>query len=166
MESGDFRRALDEFNRGLRAAPNDADLWFKVAVVYRILGNWDSMMVAYDRARSVDPRNATLYQFIGDSYHWHHRYREAIEAYRKGLSLTPDVVQPRLSLAWSYVLWKGERTRCAPCSKGCRSKPIRVWEAAPSRAVGWPWRSWSDARTPSFRCSARCTRTQAQAVIT
>ena len=108
LERGDFHRAVDEFNRGLRAAPNDADLWFNMAVVYRNLGNWDSMMVAYDRARTVDPRNATLYQFIGDTYHWHHRYREAIEAYRRELSLTPDVVQPRLSLAWSYVLWKGE----------------------------------------------------------
>ena len=108
VESGDFHGALDEYNRGLRAAPNDADLWFKMAVVYSILGNWDSMMVAYDHARTVDPRNASLYQFIGDAYHRHHRYREAIEAYRKGLSLTPDVVQPRLSLAWSYVLWKGE----------------------------------------------------------
>lgn len=108
VESGDFHGALDEYNRGLRAAPNDADLWFKMAVVYRILGNWDSLMVAYDHARTLDPRNAALYQFIGDTYHHHHRYREAIEAYRKGLSLTPDVVQPRLSLAWSYVLWKGE----------------------------------------------------------
>lgn len=108
LASGDYRHALEEFNRGLRTAPNDADLWFWVAVVNRSLGNWDSVTTAFDRARSLDPRNATLLQVMGDTYHLFHRYREAIEVYRQELALTPDVIQPRLSLAWSYVMWRGQ----------------------------------------------------------
>jgi serine/threonine-protein kinase len=45
---------------------------------------------------------------IGDTYHYLHRYRQAIEAYRSALALAPDLVQTRLSLAWSYILWKGQ----------------------------------------------------------
>ncbi len=105
---GDFREALHEFNLGLRGAPNDAELWLWIGRVQRPLGNWDGAFVAFDHARRLDPRNANLFHVIGDTYHYLHRYREAIEAYRHGLALAPDLIQTRLSIAWSYVLWRGE----------------------------------------------------------
>jgi len=105
---GNYRRALDEFNLGLRGAPNDAELWAWIGRVHRNLGNWDSAVAAFDHARKLDPRDANLFQSIGDTYHYLRRYREAIEAYRYELVFAPDLAQPRLSLAWSYFLWKGE----------------------------------------------------------
>ena len=105
---GDYRRALDQFRLGLQQAPNDVVLWAWCGRVHRRLGNWDSVFVAFERARALNPRETTLIHSIGDTYHRLHRYREAIDAYRQELTLAPDLVQPRLSLAWSYVLWKGE----------------------------------------------------------
>lgn len=105
---GDQRAALDEFDLGLRGAPNDAELWAWIGRVHRNLGNWDSASIAFDHARKLDPRDADLFVSIGNTLHYLHRYREAIEAYRHALLLAPDLVQPHLSLAWSYVLWKGE----------------------------------------------------------
>jgi TolB-like protein/tetratricopeptide (TPR) repeat protein len=105
---GSYREALDEFNMGLRGAPNDAELWTWVGRVHRHLGNWDSAVVAFSHAARLDPRNANLFQTIGDTYHFLRRYREAIGAYRHELLFAPDLVQPRLSLAWSYFLWKGQ----------------------------------------------------------
>lgn len=106
--SGAYRQALNEFNLGLRGAPNDAELWAWSGRVQRNLGNWDSAFVAFDHARRLDPRDANLLHSIGETYHYLRRYREAIEAYRHELMFAPDLVQPRLSLAWSYFLWKGE----------------------------------------------------------
>ena len=105
---GDFRGALEQFRLGLQHAPNDADLWTWTGRVQRDLGNWDSVFVAFERARQLDPRASTLFHSIGNTYHRLHRYREAIDAYRKELALAPDLVQTRLSLAWSYVLGWGE----------------------------------------------------------
>ncbi len=105
---GDDREALDEFSRGVHGAPSDAELWGWVARMQRNLGNWDSMTVAFQQARRLDPRDANLLQTIGDTFHYLHRYREAIEAYRGEIALAPDVIQARLSMAWSYVLWTGE----------------------------------------------------------
>jgi TolB-like protein/DNA-binding SARP family transcriptional activator len=105
---GTYREALDEFNLGLRGAPNDAELWTWIGRVHRNLGNWDSAVAAFDHAGRLDPRDANLFHTIGDTYHYLRRYREAIEAYRHALVFAPDLVQPRLSLAWSYFLWKGE----------------------------------------------------------
>ena len=106
--AGDPRGALAEFKLGRRGAPNDAELWGWIGNVNLDLGNWDSAIVAVEHARRLDPRNANLLHGIGDKYHYLHRYREAIEAYRSALALAPDLVQTRLSLAWSYILWKGE----------------------------------------------------------
>jgi serine/threonine-protein kinase len=106
--AGDSRGALAEFKLGRNRAPNDAELWSWIANANLHLGNWDSMLVALDHARKLDPRNASLLHGIGDKYHYLHRYREAIEAYRSALALAPDLVQTRLSLAWTYILWKGQ----------------------------------------------------------
>lgn len=105
---GDFRGALDEFSLGLRDAPNNAELLAWIGRAQRALGNSDSAILAFERAGSLDPRNANLFHAMGDTYHYLHRYREAIETYRHALALAPDLIQTRLSIAWSYVLWKGE----------------------------------------------------------
>jgi TolB-like protein/Flp pilus assembly protein TadD len=105
---GDYRRALNEFNLGLHGAPNDVELLTWVGLARRSLGDWDSALVAFDHAQKLDPRDADLFQVIGDTYHFLRRYREAIDAYRHELVFAPDLVQPRLSIAWSYVLWKGD----------------------------------------------------------
>lgn len=108
MNRSDFRGALRQFRLGLRAAPNHAELWNWVGNAHRHVGEWDSVAVAYERARSIEPRSANLYFSIGNTNHYLHRYPEAIAAYRRAAVLAPDFTQARLSLAWSYVLWQGQ----------------------------------------------------------
>jgi TolB-like protein/tRNA A-37 threonylcarbamoyl transferase component Bud32/Flp pilus assembly protein TadD len=104
----DSRGALDEFELGLRGAPNDADLWGWIGYAHLGLGNWDSAVVAREHAVRLDPRNANRFHVLGDTYHYLHRFPEAIAAYRRESALAPDVVQARLSMAWSYIMWKGD----------------------------------------------------------
>jgi TolB-like protein/DNA-binding SARP family transcriptional activator len=108
LTRGEYPEALAEFNLGLRGAPNDAELLAWIGRAQRSLGDWDSALVAFDHAQKLDPRDADLFQSIGDTYHFLRRYREAIDAYRHELVFAPDLVQPRLSIAWSYALWKGD----------------------------------------------------------
>jgi TolB-like protein/DNA-binding SARP family transcriptional activator len=105
---GSYREALEEFRRALRGAPNDARMWAWIGRVQRNLGNWDSSIAAFGHARTLDPRDTDLLHSLGDTYHYLRRYGEAIQSYRQALVLAPDRVQTRLSLAWSYILWKGE----------------------------------------------------------
>ena len=105
---GDFRAAADQFNLGLRGAPNDPELWTSIGWAHCSLGNYDSALAAFDHARRLDPRDLNLIEIIGNTYHWLRRYPEASEAYRLAFALAPDVVQTRLQLGWTYFNWKGE----------------------------------------------------------
>lgn len=102
------RRELEELVAASRHAPNDPSLWGAIAVTHARLGNWDSVDLAFERARQLDPRNADLFQAQGNRLHCLRRYSEAIEWYRRALLLAPDYPQPHIALAWSYILWKGE----------------------------------------------------------
>lgn len=102
------RRELEELTTAVRHAPNDVSLWSAISLVHARLGNWDSVDLAFERARQLDPRNADLFQAQGNRLHCRRRYAQAIDMYRRALLLAPDYAQPHLALAWSYVLWKGE----------------------------------------------------------
>jgi TolB-like protein/DNA-binding SARP family transcriptional activator len=105
---GDFRAALDQLNLGLQGAPNDPVLWTWKGFVHCNFGNWDSAFAAFEHARRLDPRDAILLEFIGNTYAFVRRYPEAIEANRHALALAPDLIHHRLSLGWNYFNWKGE----------------------------------------------------------
>jgi TolB-like protein len=105
---GRHEDALREFRAGLAIAPNHPDLWSGIGQVYARQGLWDSTIVAINNALQYDPRASNLLQKLGDTYHLLHRYPEAIAAYRRELVLAPDLVQPHLSLAWSYILASGQ----------------------------------------------------------
>lgn len=107
-QGGSYREALNQVNLGLRGAPSDPEMLTWKGVVHLSLGNWDSAVATFEHARRVNPRDANVAQHIGDTYHYLRRYPEAIEAYRYASAFAPDLVQPRLSLGWSYFLWRGE----------------------------------------------------------
>jgi tetratricopeptide (TPR) repeat protein len=105
---GRFREALEQVNLGLRGAPNDPEMWAYAGGMQLSLGNWNSAVAALEHARRLDPRDPNLAQLLGDTYHYVRRYPEAIEAYRYASEFAPDLIQPRLSLGWSYFLWQGQ----------------------------------------------------------
>jgi serine/threonine-protein kinase len=105
----DYRRALDEFATALEGLPNDADVWYRIAVMHRRLGNWDEALAAFERAAQLDPRNAQLFLDLGNwTNQLLHRYAEAVRAIDRALTLAPDLDGAAVDKGWVYVLWRGE----------------------------------------------------------
>ena len=104
----DWRRALEEFAIALRGLPSDAALWQQIGWVRRRLGEWDEVVVAFERAAQLDPRDAVLFRNLGATYRSLHRYPEAVRAYDRALSLAPDFHEAAISKAWAYVRWQGQ----------------------------------------------------------
>ena len=166
---GKYREALDQVKLGLRGAPNDPELWAWMGVVQLSLGSWDSAVAAFEHAHGLDPRNANTSQFIGDTYHYLRRYPEAIEAYRHTSAFAPDLVQPRLSLGWSYFLWRGQFDTLR---RVLRDLPVEVdpgWGGGSlthQRLTLLLWERRADSVLAVLRSISPAPETNAEAVVT
>ena len=83
---------MDEYAIALKDLPNDADLWALIGYAHRRLGNWEKVFEAFEKATQLNPRDANLFFDLGgNSYHFVHRYADAVSAYDRALILAPDL---------------------------------------------------------------------------
>jgi tetratricopeptide (TPR) repeat protein len=160
---------LEQVRLGLKGAPNEPDLWAWMGVVQLSLGSWDSAVAAFEHSRGLDPRNANTTQLIGDTYHYLRRYPEAIQAYRQSSALAPDLVQPRLSLGWSYFLWQGQLDTLRAVLQG---QPLEVdpgWGGGSlthQRLILLLWERRADSVLALLRAMPPAPEANAEAVVT
>jgi serine/threonine-protein kinase len=81
---------LRETKASLALSPQDADVLGEAALNLAYFEDADEGLQLADRAIALDPLNARLYRRKSEVLIWLRRYREAIEAGRKGLALAPQ----------------------------------------------------------------------------
>ena len=101
--SGNFREALDAYQKAVLRLPNNADLFFKIAQVQFNLNNTEGQASAAEEA----VRKHT--QFLGDSYFYlgdarqkQRRFTEAIDAFKRALASKPEIYAAYRNLAELY----------------------------------------------------------------
>jgi eukaryotic-like serine/threonine-protein kinase len=87
--SKDFSRALEQYAKGRRVAPGNADLLHGTARAEQGLGRWDAAVEYFRQAERLDPRSAFKIADLGDALLRLRRYPEAREALDRGLALAP-----------------------------------------------------------------------------
>jgi TolB-like protein/tetratricopeptide (TPR) repeat protein len=85
----DFNRALEQYAKGQRVAPGNADLLYGTARAEEGLGRWDAAVEHLRQAASLDPRSAVNFTALGYALQRLRRYPEAREAFERGLALAP-----------------------------------------------------------------------------
>jgi tetratricopeptide (TPR) repeat protein len=85
----DKRRAVAEYEAGLRVARNDPDLLSFAGGTEALLGSWDSADVHLQRAQTLDPRSATTALVQANTLLAQRRYAEAAEASARVIALAP-----------------------------------------------------------------------------
>jgi tetratricopeptide (TPR) repeat protein len=85
-----FQQASANFKSILKLTPNSTDLWLRLGVVQRQLGEYDSALASFEQAGSINPRlaeafvnGAMLLEALG-------RKKEANDAYNKVLGIDPE----------------------------------------------------------------------------
>ncbi len=82
-------RALEEFEKGRRLAPGDADLLRATALAEEELGHWNEAVGHFRQAVALDPRSASNLQELAIALIYLRRYPEAREVCERGLGLAP-----------------------------------------------------------------------------
>jgi TolB-like protein/cytochrome c-type biogenesis protein CcmH/NrfG len=85
----DFRRALEQYAKGQRLAPSDAEILSGIALAEESLGRWDAAVEHFSQAERLDPRSVVTLRRLGQALLWLRRYQEARETFDRGLALAP-----------------------------------------------------------------------------
>jgi TolB-like protein/Flp pilus assembly protein TadD len=85
----DYSRALEQYAKGLRVAPGNADLLTATARAEEALGRWEAAVEHLGQAEHLEPRSVSTHQGLGEALLYLRRYPEAREAFDLGLALAP-----------------------------------------------------------------------------
>lgn len=86
MSAGRYSQAEEELSRAVAAEPKDWKLWNNLGVVRIQLGENESAIKAFEKARTSAPQEAAPYFGLGFAYMKTSDYEKALEAYRGGLA--------------------------------------------------------------------------------
>jgi TolB-like protein/DNA-binding winged helix-turn-helix (wHTH) protein len=125
LESLDFKRASEEFERAMALAPGNARVLRDYGGFAVSLGHTDAGIAAARRAAALDPLNISSHGSLRDALRVARRYDEAMAAYQHELSLEPNLGS-RALLGGAYIYYavgNFEKMRSA-----CESLPEEAME--------------------------------------
>jgi tetratricopeptide (TPR) repeat protein len=99
VEKRDFARALAGANRLLGEVPENRDVLYLVAVSQRYLGRIDEALATLRRFEELHPDFGRLFQERGHCYRTLGESADAIEAYRRAVTLNPSLLASWKALA-------------------------------------------------------------------
>ncbi len=103
----DTAAALAEFEAASRGLPNSVEVQSALAELFRLGGDWQRAIDAYQIASSLSPRDGSAKVDVAETLWWMHRYPEAYEAADQAIALAPDQAWPYLTKAFTLWSWKG-----------------------------------------------------------
>jgi len=131
----DHARALAEYDKGRRVAPNNADLLTATALAEQRLARWEAALEHLDQARMLDPRSSFAARRYALTLLWLRRYPEALAAYERTLVVDPANV-PALQQKAMVHLARGD---LAGARAVLRAAPAQVDSTTLVAYVGTYW---------------------------
>jgi serine/threonine protein kinase len=104
----DYAGALAELERVRRALPNDPRIFTLTGYILRRRGDQEAGLRNLQRAAELDPRNVDIFEQIGLTYQNLRRYRDAIAAFDRALSIVPNDIETSVERARLYLCWKAD----------------------------------------------------------
>jgi eukaryotic-like serine/threonine-protein kinase len=98
-----YDAALKEFEVAAATLPNNAEIYSYIAGIYRRQGRWRESVASFERALSLDPRNAHIAVLAGNNHLWVRDWPAAAAYYNRALEIRPDFVRPKIGLAYLEV---------------------------------------------------------------
>ncbi len=86
----DYELARTELAIAHAASPNDAEAWDASAAIDRRQGRWDDALANFEKAKELDPRNASVLWNVAETYACLGRNEEAALGFANGIEVNPD----------------------------------------------------------------------------
>ena len=86
----DYELARTELVIAHGAAPNDAETWEAAAAIDRRQGRWEDALTNFEKAKELDPRNASVLWDVAETYACLGRFAEAANGFSIGTEVNPE----------------------------------------------------------------------------
>ena len=104
----DYDRALDEFKIAQNGLPNNAEVLLSLGAIQRRQGKWAESTANFEKAASVNPKDAWVLQNLGLNYAAVRNFEAASETFDRGIELSPTSFGLRGMKAKLAIDWKGD----------------------------------------------------------
>src|ERR1700730_10905962 len=104
----DYDRALSEFKIAQNGLPNDAEVLLSLGAIQRRKGQWAESTAYFEKAASVNPKDAWVLQNLGINYQAVRNYEAAERTYDRGIELAPTSLGLRGLKVKLAIEWKGD----------------------------------------------------------
>ena len=127
----DFESSLVEFAQVLKIQPNNSLALASTAWVQRRQGKWQEAIAGLELVNKLDPLDPWYKYELGLTYHYCHRYQDAIAQYDQVIDLQPN-------LTWAYILKSWALLNQLGDTREARA----VLEAGRASNGRWPVLTW------------------------
>jgi len=103
----DSKAALTEFEEASRGLPKSGEVLGAKGELFRLHGDWQQSINAFQRASSLSPRDGSAMVDVAETLWWMRRYPESVEAANKAIALAPDQPWSYLGKVFALWSWKG-----------------------------------------------------------
>ena len=86
----DYELARTELAIAHASAPNDAEAWDASGAIDRRQGRWDDALSNFEKAKELDPRNASVLWNLAETYACMCRNEEAVRGFAEGIEVNPN----------------------------------------------------------------------------
>jgi tetratricopeptide (TPR) repeat protein len=87
---GDFERAVDHYNVGLRYDPNNTGLLLEAAYLHLRRSEYTTALDLLQHAKGIDPDSADVAKLSGWAYYGLNRAADAVTQWKRAMELKPD----------------------------------------------------------------------------
>ena len=124
-------QAIAEAERAIALDPNNAGCYAELGQILNLAGRPTEAIGMVEKAMRLDPRTAVRYAaYLGRAYRLTGRYEEAIAAFKKILSVNPNLLDPHSELVFLYSELGREAEAQSEAAEILRISPnftVEVW---------------------------------------
>ena len=128
----DYPRALEQLEIAQKLLPNNSDLYYTKANIYRRAGNFELSDKAYMKAYELDPTYPSVLHNIGVNASLLKNYPKAEEFFNKTLTINPTFIEDIFQKWFLYLKWRGDLIQSRQVLdeafqfSECKSNPLLV----------------------------------------
>src|SRR5207237_546080 len=104
----DYERSLSEFSIAKRDLPNEADAYSAIAAIQRRQGKWAESTANFEKAVSLDPKNASVLFNFAVNYMAQRDFEAADKLFDRAIAVDPHSFSAHGMKSALAIAWKGD----------------------------------------------------------